>query len=84
MSTKMFISETMEANTILRYSLQLAMLSKLLSNELINRSEYEKIRSKLMEKYNVISEISIQSIPHCGVQSTMVNTHSEVQENENS
>lgn len=67
MSTKMFVSETMEANTILRYSLQLAMLSKLLSNELINRSEYEKIRSKLMEKYNVISEISIQSIPHCGV-----------------
>jgi len=80
----MFISETMEANTILRYSLQLAMLSKLLSNELINRFEYEKIRSKLMEKYNVISEISIQSIPHYGVKSTMVDTHSEVKENENS
>ncbi len=67
MSTKLFISEKLEANTVLRYSLQLAMLSKLLSNELITKSEYEKIRSKLMEKYNVISEISIQTIPHYGI-----------------
>ena len=72
----------MGAGALLRYSLQLAMLSRLLSNQLITRSEYKKVRSKLMEKYNVISELSIQPIPLNGVQSNMVDTHNEVRENE--
>ena len=84
MNTKISRPETTGDNAIIRYSLQLAMLSRLLSNQLITRSEYKKVRSKLMEKYNVISELSIQPIPLNGVQSNMVDTHSEVRDNETS
>ena len=82
MNPKIDRPEPMGAGALLRYSLQLAMLSRLLSNQLITRSEYKKVRSKLMEKYNVISELSIQPIPLNGVQSNMVDTHNEVRENE--
>lgn len=84
MNTKTSRPEPMGDNAIIRYSLQLAMLSRLLSNELITRTEYEKVRSKLMEKFSVISEIWIQSLPLNSVQSNMVDTHSEVRDNETS
>jgi len=84
MNTKISRPEPMGDNAIIRYSLQLAMLSRLLSNELITRSEYEKVRSKLMDKYSVISEIWIQPFPLNSVQSTMVDTHNEVRDNETS
>jgi len=84
MNTKISRPESMGDNAIIRYSLQLAMLSRLLSNELITRTEYEKVRSKLMEKFSVTSEIWIQSLPHNSVQSTMVDTHNEVRDNETS
>lgn len=84
MNTKTSRPELMGDNAIIRYSLQLAMLSRLLSNELITRTEYEKVRSKLMEKFSVISEIWIQSIPLNSVQSNMVDTHNEVRDNETS
>ena len=51
-----------EANSLIRYSLQLAMLSKLLGNQLISQAEYTKIRSKLMNKYGILSEITIHSV----------------------
>lgn len=51
-----------EANSLIRYSLQLAMLRKLLGNQLISQAEYTKIRSKLMNKYGILSEITIHSV----------------------
>lgn len=51
-----------EANRLIRYSLQLAMLRKLLGNQLISQAEYTKIRSKLMNKYGILSEITIHSV----------------------
>ncbi len=84
MNTHIEKSETKGVNPLIRYSLQLAMLSRLLSNKLITQSEYDKVRIKLMEKFNVISELSIQSIPQCDVKYTMVSTHSEESDYENS
>ena len=40
-------------NNILKYSLQLSMLSMLLSRHLLNDIEYTKIKLKLMKKYNI-------------------------------
>lgn len=84
MNTKISRPETTGDNAIIRYSLQLAMLSRLLSSELITRTEYEKVRSKLMDKFSVISEIWIQPTPLNSVQSNMVDTHSEVRDTETS
>jgi hypothetical protein len=84
MNTDIKKPEPKGANAIIRYSLQLAMLSRLLCNKLITRSEYEKVRIKLMEKFNVISEMLIQPIPRCDVQYTMFDTHSKESDYENS
>jgi len=43
-------------NELLRYSLQLSMLSLLLSKQLLNNIEYKKIKIKLMKKYNISTE----------------------------
>ena len=43
-------------NELLRYSLQLSMLSMLLSNHLLSDIEYKKIKIKLMKKYNISTE----------------------------
>jgi len=51
-----------EANRLIRYSLQLAMLSKLLGNQLISQAEYTEIRQKLMNKCGILSEITIPSV----------------------
>ena len=44
-------------NELLRYSLQLSMLSMLLSKQLLNNIEYKKIKIKLMKKYNISTEL---------------------------
>ena len=44
-------------NELLRYSLQLSMLSLLLSKQLLNNIEYKKIKIKLMKKYNISTEL---------------------------
>ena len=49
----------MEEDEILKYSMQIAMLKQLLSKELINEKEYEKIKKKLMEEYKIVSDLVI-------------------------
>ena len=44
-------------NELLRYSLQLSMLSLLLSKQLLNNIEYKKIKIQLMKKYNISTEL---------------------------
>ena len=48
-----------EEDEILKYSMQIAMLKQLLRKELINEKEYEKIKKKLMEAYNSVSDLVI-------------------------
>jgi hypothetical protein len=45
-------------NGILEYSIQLAMLRQLLSEKLINKQEYFKIKEILMKKYNISSDLT--------------------------
>jgi len=45
-------------NSILEYSIQLAMLRQLLSEKLINKQEYFKIKKHLMEKYKISSDLT--------------------------
>ena len=42
-------------NELLKYSLQLSMLSLLLSKHLVSNIEYKKIKIKLMKKYKIFS-----------------------------
>lgn len=44
-------------NELLKYSLQLSMLSILLSKHLLNGVEYKRIKIKLMKKYNISTEL---------------------------
>jgi hypothetical protein len=44
-------------NELLKYSLQLSMLSMLLSRRLLNDIEYKKIKIKLMKKYNISTNL---------------------------
>ena len=48
-----------DARSIVKYSMQLAMLRKLLSAALITEAEYEKILGTLRKDYGVVSEIGI-------------------------
>lgn len=43
---------------LLRYSMQLAMLKQLLDKKLITDKEFSIVKSKLMQDYNMISNIS--------------------------
>ena len=47
-----------EGERLLRYSLQLSMLKRLLNLKMINEQEYELIRKKLMQDYGVVSDIT--------------------------
>ena len=49
---------------IMRYSMQLAMLQQLLSKKLITEKEYNIIKAKLMQDYNVSSNLTTSSC-HC-------------------
>ena len=44
-------------NELLKYSIQLSMLSILLSKHLLSDIEYKKIKIKLMKKYNIPTEL---------------------------
>ena len=44
-------------NELLRYSLQLSMLSMLLSKNLLSDIEYKRIKIKLMKKHNISTEL---------------------------
>ena len=44
-------------NELLKYSLQLSMLSILFSKSLLSEIEYKKIKLKLMKKYNIPTEL---------------------------
>ena len=41
---------------VLRYSMQLVLLNKLWSYKTITEEEYQKIKARLMQDYNVVSE----------------------------
>ena len=48
----------MDERKIKRYSIQLAMLKKLLLLKLISSEEYKRILKKLMNDYGIISNIT--------------------------
>ena len=52
------LKEEEQMNGILEYSIQLAMLRQLLSEKLINKQEYFKIKKLLMEKYKISSDLT--------------------------
>ncbi|MGC6552223.1 hypothetical protein ACPC58_02975 [Streptococcus sp. VTCC 12905] len=43
---------------ILEYSIQLAMPRQLLSEKLINKQEYFKLKKLLMERHNISSDLT--------------------------
>lgn len=47
----------LSSNQLLRYSLQLAYLSTLLEEGLINEAEHEKCKKVLMRDYGIVSDI---------------------------
>lgn len=48
----------MQADRLLRYSMQLAMLKQLLELKLINDMEYRLIEKRLKKDYGVVSNIT--------------------------
>lgn len=47
----------MKNEKLLQYSKELSLLSQLLQSKLITETEYQKIKTKLMNEYNIISDI---------------------------
>lgn len=48
----------MKNNQLLKYSKELSLLSQLLQSRLITEIEYQKIKIKLMNEYNIISDLT--------------------------
>lgn len=48
----------MKNEKLLQYSKELSLLSQLLQSKLITEIEYQKIKTKLMNEYNIISDIT--------------------------
>lgn len=48
----------MDKEKLLHYSKELSLLSQLLQSKLITETEYQKIKIKLMNEYNIISDLS--------------------------
>lgn len=48
----------MEADTLLKYSMELSLLAQLLHSKLISEIEYQKIKVNLMKDYNVLSDLT--------------------------
>ena len=46
---------------IMRYSMQLAMLKQLLNKNLITEKEYSMVKAKLMQDYNISSNLTVPS-----------------------
>ncbi len=51
------VSTKVKNSRIFQYSMQLAMLQTLLINEAITQGEYNVIRAKLMQDYNISSNL---------------------------
>lgn len=45
-------------NKLIRYSMQIAMLKKLLICKLISEEEYKAVKKRLMKDYKIISDIT--------------------------
>lgn len=43
---------------IFKYSLELAMLSRLMQEELVSKIEYENIKQKIMSDHKVVSNLA--------------------------
>lgn len=52
------VTETQDKEMLLQYSKELSLLSQLLQSKLITETEYQKIKMKLMNEYNIISDIT--------------------------
>lgn len=52
------VTETQDKEKLLQYSKELSLLSQLLQSKLITETEYQKIKIKLMNEYNIISDIT--------------------------
>lgn len=48
----------MKNEKLLQYSKELSLLSQLLQSKLITETEYQKIKTKLMNEYGIISDIT--------------------------
>ena len=46
---------------LLQYSKELSLLTQLLQKELITETEYQKIKIKLMNEYNIMSDLTSMS-----------------------
>lgn len=46
------------SNKLIRYSLQIAMLKQLLSQELISQKEYNEVKKRIMKDYRIVSDIT--------------------------
>ena len=44
--------------TLIRYSMQIAMLNQLLARKMISEKEYALVKSKLMQDYKIVSDIT--------------------------
>ena len=45
------------AKNLIRYSMQLAMLNQLRDRELVTEEEYNEIKRRLMQDYQVLSDL---------------------------
>ena len=43
---------------LIRYSMQIAMLNQLLARKMISEKEYDLVKSKLMQDYKIVSDIT--------------------------
>ncbi|RGK82742.1 SHOCT domain-containing protein [Dorea formicigenerans] len=43
---------------LIRYSMQIAMLNQLLARKMISEKEYVLVKSKLMQDYKIVSNIT--------------------------
>lgn len=43
---------------LIRYSMQIAMLNQLLARKMISEKEYSLVKSKLMQDYKIVSDIT--------------------------
>lgn len=48
----------MNNEKLLQYSKELSLLSQLLQSKLITEIEYQKIKTKLMKEYHVLSDLT--------------------------
>lgn len=48
----------MKEEKLIRYSMQLAMLTQLLNKKKINEKEYHLIKRRLMQDYNIKSDLT--------------------------